>query len=86
MYAEQLILGTGQYGNAYCTWMTTPPPKMYQQLKTHFTAKYQLINCMRHMTRASGYHEMNLVNAEGETKATTHLEEAATQFAFTDAQ
>eukprot|EP00957_Ditylum_brightwellii_P195267 14876053-Ditylum_brightwellii.AAC.1 len=27
MYAEQLILGTGQYSNAYCTWMATPQPR-----------------------------------------------------------
>eukprot|EP00957_Ditylum_brightwellii_P149658 11396446-Ditylum_brightwellii.AAC.1 len=40
MCAKQLILGTGQYGNAYRTWIATPLPKMYQQLKTHFTVEY----------------------------------------------
>eukprot|EP00957_Ditylum_brightwellii_P026894 2033140-Ditylum_brightwellii.AAC.1 len=59
MYAEQLILGTGQYNNAYRTWMATPTPKTYQMLKTHFTAEYQMINRMKHTTRAADYHQMN---------------------------
>eukprot|EP00957_Ditylum_brightwellii_P069114 5246525-Ditylum_brightwellii.AAC.1 len=37
MYAKQLILGTEQYSNTYRMWMTTPAPKTYQMLKTHFT-------------------------------------------------
>eukprot|EP00957_Ditylum_brightwellii_P012288 928765-Ditylum_brightwellii.AAC.1 len=65
--------------------METPPPKTYQQLKTQFTAEYQLLNCMRHMTRASGHHGMNLVNTEEETETTTQLKVVATQFATNNA-
>eukprot|EP00957_Ditylum_brightwellii_P154080 11726327-Ditylum_brightwellii.AAC.2 len=53
MYAKQLILETGQYSNAYCTWMATAVPKTYQTLKTLFTQEYQLLNQMKHTTRAA---------------------------------
>ena len=65
MYAEQLILGTGQYNNAYRTWMATPAPKTYQMFKTHFTAEYQLLNRMKHTTHAAGYHQMNFAAEDG---------------------
>eukprot|EP00957_Ditylum_brightwellii_P020872 1574415-Ditylum_brightwellii.AAC.1 len=56
MYAEQLFLGMGQYNNAYPMWMATPVPKTYQMLKTLFTQECQLLNQMKHTTRAAGYH------------------------------
>eukprot|EP00957_Ditylum_brightwellii_P134788 10276631-Ditylum_brightwellii.AAC.1 len=64
MYAKQLILGTGQYNNVYHTWVVTPAPKTYQILKTHFTAEYQLLNRMKHTTRAAGYNQMNFAAKE----------------------
>eukprot|EP00957_Ditylum_brightwellii_P007405 560818-Ditylum_brightwellii.AAC.2 len=91
MYAKQLILGTGQYSNAYRMWMATPTPKTYQMLKTHFTAEYQLLNRMKHNTRAVGYHQMNFaaedgMDAAGDETASLQLNKAATQFAAANAQ
>eukprot|EP00957_Ditylum_brightwellii_P099229 7557947-Ditylum_brightwellii.AAC.1 len=94
MYAEQLILGTGQYSNTYRTWITTPAPKTYQQLKTLFTQEYQLVNRMKYTTRAVGYHGMNFAAEDvgvddGITDMVTgasQLEEAASQFAAANAQ
>eukprot|EP00957_Ditylum_brightwellii_P038333 2897799-Ditylum_brightwellii.AAC.2 len=65
MYTDQLILGTGQYNNMYRMWMTTPAPKTYQMLKTHFTAEYQLLNRMKYTTHAAGYHQINFVAEDG---------------------
>eukprot|EP00957_Ditylum_brightwellii_P075608 5746447-Ditylum_brightwellii.AAC.1 len=83
MYAKQFILGTGQYTNTYCTWITTHAPKTYQMLKTHFTAAYQLLNRMKPTTRAAGYHQMNFaaedgMDVAGDDTASLQLNKAAT--------
>eukprot|EP00957_Ditylum_brightwellii_P190858 14531427-Ditylum_brightwellii.AAC.1 len=91
MYAKQLILGTGQYNNAYRTWMATLAPNTYQMLKAHFTAKYQLLNRMKHTTRTTGSHQMNFA-AEDEMDiaddgtASLQLNKAAAQFAAANTQ
>eukprot|EP00957_Ditylum_brightwellii_P115631 8820030-Ditylum_brightwellii.AAC.1 len=92
MYAKQLILGTGQYSNAYCMWMATPVPKIYQMLKMLFMQEHQLLNQMKHITRAAGYHGAHFASkdrAMGTDDTDTvsqQLEEAAPQFTVANAQ
>eukprot|EP00957_Ditylum_brightwellii_P091513 6968583-Ditylum_brightwellii.AAC.1 len=46
-YTERLIFGTGQDSNAYKSWLALHvASRTYQNLKVHFTAKYQLLNKM----------------------------------------
>eukprot|EP00957_Ditylum_brightwellii_P061957 4701987-Ditylum_brightwellii.AAC.1 len=72
--------------------MATPQPRTYQQLKTHFTQEYQLLNCMKHTTRTAGYHGMNFATkmngneTNNEEAATAQLEEAASQFVAVNTQ
>eukprot|EP00957_Ditylum_brightwellii_P067626 5133301-Ditylum_brightwellii.AAC.1 len=91
MYTEQLILETGQYSNMYRTWMATPVPKTYQMVKTHFTAKYQLLNRMKHTTSVADYHQINFaaedaLDTAGDETASLQLNKTATQFAAANAQ
>eukprot|EP00957_Ditylum_brightwellii_P117505 8962235-Ditylum_brightwellii.AAC.1 len=72
--------------------MATPAPKTYQVLKTLFTQEYQLLNQMKHTTRAAGYHGAHFASEDGATGTdntgivSQQLEEAASQFVAANAQ
>eukprot|EP00957_Ditylum_brightwellii_P173242 13188251-Ditylum_brightwellii.AAC.1 len=86
-YAERLILGTGQYSNAYRSWLALPAVNgTYQNLKVHFTTKYQLLNKMHQSAWDAGYHSANMAMDEDAPKVSAQLKEAAQQFAAANAQ
>eukprot|EP00957_Ditylum_brightwellii_P087772 6683705-Ditylum_brightwellii.AAC.1 len=86
-YAECLILGTGQDSNVYRSWLVLPvTSRMYQNLKVHFTAKYQLLNKMHQSAQDAGYNSANLATEADAPDVSAQLKEAAQQFAATNAQ
>eukprot|EP00957_Ditylum_brightwellii_P115732 8828590-Ditylum_brightwellii.AAC.1 len=85
MYAEQFVLNTKQYENAYQTWLAILPPKTYQQPKLHFTPEYQLCNQMNQFACMTGNYGINFAHKETMDNAMFQLEEAAQQFAAANA-